>query len=223
MLRLRNRHKPPINGFQYFQPETGRDFKEWSFTTICDAIQADRIANPRFNLTTDRASIEQEVDYVNALRMSKVSGGGEYISDPSLPTAQPSPKAMAPQFLQRVGQVAAGAVALVDWIKDKAEAVTPEKAYSRAAICASCPLNDKNGDLLSYFTKPVSDAIRSTLAWKNDLKLETPYDSQLGICTACACPLRLKLWMPLDRILDKMDSGTKSDLDPNCWITKPNG
>lgn len=225
MLRLRNRNKCPINGFQYFQPETGREFTEWSFSAICEKVQADRQANPRFNLTTDRDLIESEIDYVNALRMSKVQGGEEYIADPTASVASPvpNPKASAPQFLHRVGQVAAGAVALVDWIKDRAEAVPPEKAYHRASVCVTCPMNDKKADLLDYFTIPASEAIRAAISLRSEWKLETPFDDLLNVCSACSCPIKLKLWLPLDKILSKMNDETKAGLHANCWITKTNG
>lgn len=74
------------------------------------------------------------------------------------------------------------------------------------------------GGLEAYFTVPASNAIRAQLERKHAMKLETPSDEHLGVCTACDCPLKLKVWMPLDRILAKMPKAAYDALHVNCWI-----
>ena len=52
-----------------------------------------------------------------------------------------------------------------------------------------------------------------------ELDLTTPYDSKLGVCAACDCPMRLKVWTPLKLILEHMLPEAKAALDSKCWIT----
>jgi hypothetical protein len=108
---------------------------------------------------------------------------------------------------------------LVEWLASGAEAVPQEKANARAAVCAKCPMNEK-GDLLRFFTKPVSEAIRHALSLRSEWKLETPDDFRLGVCTACDCPMRLKVHIPIERIREKLKPEIKSRLHPDCWIPK---
>jgi len=92
-------------------------------------------------------------------------------------------------------------------------------ADSRAAICADCPKND-GGDFTAYFTEPIANKIRTQLEIRGDLQLRTPSDEKLTVCSACDCPLKLKVWVPLDHILAHTSPEVKTKLDPRCWILK---
>ena len=64
--------------------------------------------------------------------------------------------------------------------------------------------------------------IGSLLAASNlttlNFDLTTPHDSKLGVCKACDCPMRLKVFVPLDKIVGHMLPEAKAALDPTCWI-----
>lgn len=90
-------------------------------------------------------------------------------------------------------------------------------AETRASVCAGCEKNGRGG-LEHYFTVPASQAIKLQLEIRNELKLETGYDDKLNVCEACLCPLKLKVWCPLDHIMKEMDAATKAKLWTGCWI-----
>ena len=152
--------------------------------------------------------------------MLKIPGGEIYVQvDPN----QPLPKQM-PQHNQglrsavgAVSKVAAGVTALVSWIKSGAEAVPQEVANKHAEICASCPLNDR-GDWTRLFTVPAQNAIRAAMSQRREWKLSTPSDDKLAVCSACNCPIPLKVWMPLQAITSKMPQESFNALHEACWI-----
>lgn len=111
---------------------------------------------------------------------------------------------------------------LVEWLASGAEAVPQEQATGRGQVCAGCSLNEP-GDLSNFFTRAASEAIRKALNTRREWKLETALDKKLGVCGACLCPLKLKVHLPIDRILAKI---LPESLDyiranaPGCWLLK---
>lgn len=221
MAKLKSRDRFPPGGFCYLQPET-----QWrapngaSFETVVAALIQHRIGNPYLVTThgwpTDLDSVRNQVDSYNA-QICKQLGYTEYILEG--PPDAPAPKTTPQPNLQKLGAVAGGAEALVEWLRSGAEAVPAELANKRAAICSACPQNGK-GDFTRYFTIPVSEAIRHEINRRSEWKLSTPYDDQLNICEGCLCPLKLKVHVPLANILPHMDEETKGRLAPQCWILK---
>jgi len=95
--------------------------------------------------------------------------------------------------------------------------VAGDVAEKRAGICATCPQNEK-GDWLSWFTKPAQELIRRQLSVRKDLDFSTTHDKELEACAACACPLKLKVHVPLKHITDHLSDETRGKLDSRCWI-----
>jgi hypothetical protein len=225
MSRLKDRNKFIPNGFIFYQAETGwQPQRMQSFETIVAAIIAHRNANPwlkdKNGWSVDPDTVREELDRYNA-KVCEHMGWKDYISsagDSAPPLSQPLPQ----RLLHRGANVVAGAETLVDWIADGAEAVGVEVSSERAAVCSACPKNGK-GDLLSYFTRPAAEAIRRTVARKNEMQLTTPYDDGLGICEVCDCPLKLKVHLPIEVIVKKLSPVTRSELPAHCWIRKEIG
>jgi hypothetical protein len=93
-------------------------------------------------------------------------------------------------------------------------------AESRAAVCcAPCPENQA-GDWLSFFTVPVSAALRAALSALKHQGLETSRDEGLHVCRACSCPMKLKVWARLPHILKHIPAESKSKLWQQCWVLK---
>ena len=81
-----------------------------------------------------------------------------------------------------------------------------------------CPCNVKMTWLGRLFYNLLSfAAIRYTMVAKR-MKLSTSGDSQLGVCSACMCPLKLKIHVPIGHIFDYTDEETLAALHPKCWI-----
>lgn len=234
MSRLKDRNKFIPNGFTFYQPET-----QWSpprmasFETIVNAIIAHRNANPwlrdKNGWPTAHDAVSEELDRYNT-KICEQMGWTSYISGGA--DVSPPPTAPLPQRLLRRGaNVAAGAETLVQWIADGAEAVSPELSESRANVCAHgmpegkpCPKNSAGTqgsmDLLSFFTRPAAEAIRRTIQRKNEMSLTTKHDEALGVCTACDCPLQLKVHLKIEAIAQKLSPAVRSEFPEHCWIRK---
>jgi hypothetical protein len=220
-VRLKSRQQSPINGFQFVQPEISPNpMKTWDFRGLVDQVINQRRANPRFQLPTERAAVENEVDEQNAMRMLSIRGGENYITHDALPA--PPPFYNPPQRRRAVAaagdNLANGVRVLADWLGEGGVPVAKELAESRAAICAVCPKNGK-GDWTARFTGPVAAVIRKQLAIKNDMSLTTAHDNELGVCDACGCQLSLKVWAPIKHIAAHLTDEVKAKLDPGCWVT----
>lgn len=223
MIRLKSRLACPVDGFQFVDAAISQEpLKTWSFEQIVGEIASRRELNPRFGLTTDLNTIRQEVDQQNALRMLSIRGADSYIITEG---GGPSPNRLASrsQSWQNVAggvkRVAAGAGALWDWLGDGGVPVARELAQRRSPVCAGCPQNQP-GDLTSWFTQPVAARIQAQIGMRSDLALTTPEDEKLNVCSACACPLKLKVHVPLKHITDHLSEQVKAALDPRCWILK---
>jgi hypothetical protein len=222
MSRLKNRNKYIPNGFKFYDASL-----RWtsppnaSFQVICDGLRTARMANPGLSaargLSTDPNVIAEEVDAFNSA-ICESHGWSDFITGSAGGAAQvPFPQPQHRPALNVVRNAAVGSSILIEWISSGAEAVPQEQANRRAEICSRCPLN-KKGDWTSWFTGPVSSAIKAALGKKNDFKLSTPFDEQLGVCEACSCPMSLKVFVPFDKFYPKMTQPAKDALDKNCWI-----
>lgn len=227
MGKMRSLTAHPPWGFRFLQPETGQSKEvEGSFNHVVEQTmmlrQSNQFLAERHGWRTDRVGVEHDVEQYNVARM--IAGGwlDFIIQDDSNP---PAPLYVMPEkknprnVVGAVRNVVAGVGVLLDWLGSGGKAVEQPLAESRGSICATCPKND-GGDWTSYFTQPIADRIRTQLEIRGDLQLSTTHDDKLTVCSACDCPLKLKVWTPLDHILAHTSEDTKTKLDPRCWITK---
>jgi len=226
MARLKSLTAHPPYGFQFLQPETGQTTPfTGSFNYVVEQTMILRQANPflceRHGWRTDAAGVEYDVEQYNVARM--IAGGWlDFIIQDDAPVAAPAQKKTTSPFGSAVGsvkRVAAGVAVLVEWLGNGAKPVDHVLADRRASVCATCPKND-GGDFTKYFTQPIADKIRTQLEIRGDLQLRTPHDEKLTICSACDCPLKLKVWVPLEHVMAHTSEDTKTKLDPRCWILK---
>ena len=111
-----------------------------------------------------------------------------------------------------------GAATMVEWFGSGMQCVLPETALQRARICAECPMNQK----VKWFDKWPQFAhtlfgVRRTMQERG---MVTPMDTRLHVCEVCQCPLKIKIWTPLEVIRNHLPVETMNKLHPNCWITK---
>jgi len=215
-----DRHTFPPSGWVYRQIQTG-----WvnpmplafTFDKTVEEIIKHRLKNPaitkQHNLSTNFSEVATELEQYTMRRLG--------IQESVYPKTQSPVR----QFLARVGLGAAadkarnigiGAQNLLAW-SDSGKVVPQATAEARAEICAGCNLNGQ-GDWKQVFTAPAAELIKNQLAAKNSMKLSTPLDAKLGVCDACACPLPLKVWAPLEFALRKMSQETKDKLPAWCWM-----
>lgn len=203
---------------RFSQPELNWTSRPGSFENIVGQIIKVRLGNPhhtkKHGWATDHDAVANELDaYLSKICLDH--GWTKYVQ--SGEGDSPPPTSARPGLRRSAGNAVAGAKILIEWVSSGEEAVHTMVSTRRASVCAACPVN-KPGDMLSFFTKPVSDAIKLALNQRAGWKLETPHDGKLGVCEACGCPLKLKVHVPIDRIINKLSPETVSALDAKCWI-----
>lgn len=117
-------------------------------------------------------------------------------------------------LLDRVKQTANGARILFEWLGDDQKVVDKELAQSRADICKRCPKNQPG----SIFTKAVAWAIKEQTDLKNDLQLRVEGEKSLHACQICTCWLRLKIWLPIEKLRKEETDEEKSRWPTWCWL-----
>lgn len=222
-MPLKSRRLFPPGMWQWFQPETGwRAPVGLDFDSVVNEIIRHRRANPRFGLRVDWDGVADELDLYTCKR---IGNNPQYCisEDEAKKRVRPSQAAQLWRGVANVAgaskRVVVGIGVLLDWLGSGGKAVLPALAASRAEVCSTCPQNSQQ-DLTSFFTVPASEMIRKQLEIKNDMKLATPLDDKIGVCVACACPLKTKVWTPIKHVLKILPSHDKERLDPRCWILK---
>jgi len=218
MYRLKNRQTGIPQAIRFHQPELNWTSRPGSFENIVGQIIRVRLGNPHYlqkhGWATDHDAVADELDAYMA-RVCLDNGWTKYVQAGE--SDAPPPTRARPSLRRSAGNAAAGASVLVRFINNSSEAVSRDVSERRATVCAVCPQN-KSGDLSSFFTVPVSNAIRAALNLKRDMKLETSKDQSLGVCLACGCPLRLKLHLPIRMIAEGLTAESRLELDSKCWI-----
>ena len=111
-----------------------------------------------------------------------------------------------------------GATAIAEFLGPSGRPVHAVQSSYRAGVCLSCPLNLK----LPWWRKVwfwlvAATAIRYLWVARK-MKLYLPEQRKLGVCGACWCPLRLKVHVPLQHIMDYTDEEVLEQLPPECWM-----
>jgi hypothetical protein len=113
-----------------------------------------------------------------------------------------------------------GAVALVEWVGSDKHPVSLGLAEQRAVRCVACRLNRPAKGWADTVAAATARSVKAAFKIKSQLELETSRDRDLGVCSACDCPLKLKVWAPLSHILEYTSEDVLANLDSNCWILR---
>jgi len=119
-------------------------------------------------------------------------------------------------LLDKVTKYAHGARVLLDWLGGGPETVEQHTAQNRANICRSCPMNKFGVEI----AESVAYAIKEQVELKNHLDLRVEGEEALQTCSACACPLKLKVWLPLSRITKYETPDSLAQFHEDCWIRR---
>lgn len=230
VIRLKNRQKYIPNGFKFYLPEVKwRAPSNASFERIVRELMSVVAANPaqaqRGKWPSSYEEVADWVDRYNAEICYRM-GWSDYIIDSS---AESLPK-LSPQHQQesllslsaaaaRAKELVAGAKTITEWIDSGEPPVPSQQSLQRAIVCAACPLNEK-GDLTKWFVVPAAELIKRQVQRMHERKLTTPRDDELNICTACHCPLKLKVHIPIGWVTKKLTDEQKEKLKSgrDCWI-----
>lgn len=223
-MRLKDRNKFPPGGFRYYAPQTNFSIQPWvSFDVAVQQIVAHRKANPHQcavnGWSTDPATVARELDEYN-VKVCQSMNWDQFITEGGFEDIQNPKTNLLSQLRKSVRRVVAGVETIKEWDIEGGTLVPQDEAERRARICVTCEKNAP-GDLTSWFTEPAAQLIKRKLEARNNLKIYTSHDDQLGVCTACACPLKLKCHTPLEVINAKMPAEDRAQLWEHCWILEP--
>lgn len=220
-----NTSATPPGGWQFHSPQTGWNAPTpvaSTFDQTVNLIIKHRRANPaivaKHKLSTDPAVVSQEL-----IKFQQIRGAlpPDPIPKMTPPLSSPRMAGAVRDAVAAVRKVASGAALLFEWEEAGMPHVEQSVADTRASTCVVCPKNQKGKNLTDIFTVPVADMIKKKMERLDQINLKTSYDLELAVCSACLCPMRTKVWMPLDLILKRMKPETKSELNqanPKCWI-----
>lgn len=222
MLKSRLHDIP--NGFQFYQPETGWEAPKWQpFETLVSVIIEHRKANPRFNLSTDRAKVAEELDAFNSARLREMPGGSHYLlegaSDPPNFNTVRRPRQSPDQVVAGARKVMAGIGTIIAWLGDGLKPVDLETATQRAEICIGCDRNVPS-EGIARALNTVGDVLHSIAQAKSEMKLQTQFDDRLETCKACGCVLNTKVWTPIEHVKRGLTNAVVEQLWEKCWIRK---
>lgn len=230
MPRLLNRQKQIPNGYRFYIPRLRwQSPKNASFEVIVMSAIAALMANRRvadilkWDLSHD--AMADRVDEYNA-KICEANGWNDFIVQPvyqSLPKLSPRDQQIQSASLKAAvaaaKELVSGAKTLMEWIDSGEPPVEPEAAEARATVCSTCPKNEP-GDFTRWFTVPAAELIKRQVEKAQSRKLTTGKDGALHLCTACHCPLKLKVHVPIHWITTRLSSPQMAKLReaPACWI-----
>ena len=209
----------PPGGFSYTQPETKMTFRQY----LPIREQANLVLDHRKANTLPRATYNEVVDDIEEWTCLRLN------NDPEWCIVEAQKKTSAPlrfgsllaEAVQAVGDGVASAVVgariIFEWWGDGGRPVDSDLAQRRADVCLKCPFNSADRTWLSG----LSEAAKEQLEFRSKMKMIVAGERELGVCTLCACPLKLKVHTPTQKLVDHTPADVMADLDKvtgPCWV-----
>lgn len=230
MVRIKNTNLWKPGGYQVLHPELGmKEAFSGSFLEACAFETKMRRANPAVSAKNGWALDEKAIaEYVSEYNAKLCISAGRtdlvtYSDMVEVNAIVNDPTVKKNWFGSVAGAVAAtkaGIGVYLEMFGKSGKTVPSELAESRAGVCSRCPQNDTEGGLGKYFVKKLSEEIMLIYGMLKDKDCHTKQDDKLGVCKACLCPMKAKVWAHIDHIRKEMKSEQLAKLDPRCWITK---
>jgi hypothetical protein len=126
-------------------------------------------------------------------------------------------RAAIDRLSRSVAHAADGGRILVEWLGEGAVPVNIALAQARANVCLGCPENRAGHRWLKLSADAVR-AIAEQMQAKDAMKLRVIDEEKLHACAVCACPLPLKVHVPLSTILAHTDAATLNAFPAYCWL-----
>lgn len=219
-----DRHTFPNGGWQFYQPQTGWAAPTPKSSTFDQTVvliirhrQQNAAIAARHGLALDSVNVGNELEMFTRARLNIPLP----INVPK-PMPQPSSPPAVAAGSSGILKVAHGSGPILEWLASGRPAVDRPIAERRAALCSDCPKNDNTeATLLQWFVVQAAKVVKLAVEARQDLKLESTQDPKLGVCTACLCGMKVKVHCPHDIITKYLKPEVAADMDPRCWITKP--
>lgn len=102
------------------------------------------------------------------------------------------------------------------WLEDEPP-VNKELAQARANICMICPINESESGY--QIVGMIARKVQAALGLKHKMQLTVNEEDKLGMCGACGCNLKLKVWTPMKILFRNGDKPDYiGDTHSTCWI-----
>lgn len=229
-----NEHEIPSGGWQFYQPET-----KWRAPTPISStlnqtvmlIVAMRRKNPaitaKFKLATNTEAVKSELLRFNRKRL----GLSEESTPSPFQTFRRSSSGGAGgaaggrgviDSMSGFKRAAQGTAVVLDWLGSGANTVSQELAEKRAATCVQCQNNVPG----SWYTEAPAEIIKKAVeAWKTmtgkvSFEFKTEQGDKLKSCDTCKCLLPLKVFVPMEHIIQKTRPDVMEELPSLCWIAR---
>lgn len=231
-MPLITRNTLPPGGFVYTQNDNnGKKLKEFrsmsSFNEFAKEIFDMRVGNKLNRATLDE--VKDDIDNAQCERLGfdpnhcAVKKKAFQFQPVRIFKASTSHlRQVAGVVEEAVGRLSHGANVLMDWVGSGGKPVSTELAQQRADTClgrtsgSPCPHNQAG-------FKPVQKAaevIKAQIEKKNELKLSVQGEEKLQTCLACWCHLPLKIWTPIEHVVENTPTSMIEKLrqvKPDCW------
>lgn len=119
-------------------------------------------------------------------------------------------------LLERARKIPRGMEVISEWLGSGGEVVSQDEAQGRADICLRCPKN--TNDSVGFGI--ISAVVKSYLRVKNRLGLHVSGEKSLHACECCGCVLKLKIWLPQDKVSAEMAGDDRTKYPDYCWQLK---
>lgn len=119
-------------------------------------------------------------------------------------------------ILEKLGSYLHGLRILSEWGIAGGKVVERSIAQARANICETCNRNDSGWEI----PETAANAIKEQMALRHHLDLNLPNDTSLHTCGVCHCPIKLKLWIPIEQLLKYETQDSLAAFPEHCWLRK---
>lgn len=224
-MKLKDRSKGVPGSYQLTLPEIAmKSPLKGTFSSIVGEFSKIVAKNPalaqKHGWPTNRVDQENWIDQRECHRL--LAGG--YTKFIEMESALPPPRLGEANRSVR-GGVAAGVKSIVagvgvwiDLFGNDGKVVSKEEAEKRAVICAACPANNKDASPKNKFIEKVASKLLKQYELLHEMNLHTSLDDKLGMCVACWCPTKSKVWVDMTHIKAHMIAEVEAKLDKSCWI-----
>lgn len=213
-MPLRTINTVPPGGWRYEQTLPSGEVKKWHSMNLAWDL-AETIADFRKGNGLERATAKEALHDIEEATCTRLH------NDPAhcIPADKKKGVRAALDRASRSARAAAtGGKVLVDWLGSRARPVVIDIAQRRADVCLECEHN-KEGHSFLRLTAETVKAIAEQMQAREALKLRVEGEERLKACDVCACPLPLKVHVPLNNILQHTDEATLNAFPPWCWVT----
>lgn len=217
-MPLKSLTNMPPGGYTYTQPQTQLQFRQLiPLPEQARLVSAHRVANGLQNPTIAEAMVD-----IENWTCVRLNNDPEWcISDAQKKTASHQFASLLGRGVQAVAEsvskAVTGARILYEWFGEGGKPVEQALAQRRADCCVACPKNSTDRTWLSG----LSEVAHEHLEHRSSIGMKVDREDLLGVCTVCACPMKLKIHTPIHLVAKHTTGTTMADLDnipTACWV-----